>query len=254
MAFMLCGVLSAEETATNKWLDEYPKHIGFSWNAEAHVVGNYIWRGLYVGGLSLQPEAKVGYGGAFFDVWGSVGASNWVFNGLTPELDVSVGYERWGLKLMVMHMFYFDKWENYTSEVRLGYKVSSKLPLSILICSRFWGRDSYVAEDGTLHRAFSTYIQLGYDFSLPWELMLEARLGMTPSKSLYTSYKGDFAVVNIEFVLRRQWKLTDYCSLQTHAQLMLNPWRVDKYNVQWDAKNPSEQKLNFSLGVGVIFN
>ena len=251
---MLCGGIMAEETATNKWLDEYPKHVGFEWSAEAQVVGNYIWRGWYIGGLGLQPAAKVGYGGAFFDVWGNVGANDWAFQDLKPEMDVSVGFERWGFKALIMHMFFFNGWENVTSEVRLGYKVSSKLPLSVLWCTRFWGADSYIAEDGTTHRAYSTYIELGYDFSLPWELTLAVRLGMTPWTSLYTGFEGGFAVVDMELVLRREWKLTDYCSLQTHAQLMLNPWRIDKNNVQWDVKNPWEQRLNFSLGVGVVFN
>ena len=240
-------------STASKWLDDYPKHIGLTWGVEAQVVGNYLWRGLYVGGLGLQANANVGYGGAFVEAWANVGADSWHFQRLNPELDISIGFQRWGLKLVCIHMFYFDGIENMTSEMRLGYKVSSKLPLSFMWCTRFWGKDSYTLDDGVARRAYSTYIELGYDFSLPWQLTLQTRLGVTPWKSMYTGFKGNFAVVNIDLVLRREWKLTDYCRLQTHAQLMFRPWQVDKNNIKWDVKNPWDQRLNFSMGVGVIF-
>ena len=256
----------------NKWLDEYPKHVGFTWEADAFIHTNYLWRGIYVGGLCLQAEATVGYGGAFFNTWWNIGPTSWKFDALCPEVDTSIGFARWGFKVLFMHMYYFDTYSDgtaskffdfsdpkdgvggVTTEFRIGYKVSSKLPLSILWCTRFWGRDGYNTPDGERHRAYSTYIELGYDFRLPWELMLEARLGMTPWKSFYTGFKGDFAVVNIGLTLHRSWKMTDYCSLRVMGQLMLNPWHIDKDNVQWHPKTPWDQRLNASVGVGVLFN
>ena len=41
----------------SQWLDPYPKRIGLMWNAGADLVSNYIWRGLYVGGLGVQAVA-----------------------------------------------------------------------------------------------------------------------------------------------------------------------------------------------------
>lgn len=266
----VCSIARADEG--NKWLDDYHQKIGFTWDASAIVNTNYLWRGLYVGGLNLQADASVGYGGAFINTWCNIGPKSWEFKELCPEVDVAIGFARWGLKVLFIHMYYFDKYSDgtctkyfdfsdpedgiggITTEFRIGYKVSSKLPLSILWCTRFWGRDGYFDDASKRHRAYSTYIELGYDFSLPWELTLEARLGMTPWKSLYTDYKGEFAVVNIGLTLRRDWELTDYCRLRVLGQLMLNPWHIDKQNVQWDVKNPWEQKLNANLGVGVLFN
>lgn len=259
LAFAACVLVGAEEVSPaqtqgeKKWLDDYPKHVGLTWDANAQVLTNYVWRGLYVGGLCLQTEASVGYGGAFVDAWVNVGPKSWEFNALCPEVDLSVGFARWGLKVLVMHMFYFDGIENATSEFRIGYKVSSKLPLSILWCTRFWLRDHYIDDNGDKHRAYSSYLELGYDFKLPWQMMLEARLGMTPWKSMYTGYAGDFAVVNISATLYKEWTLTDYCRLRLTGQLMFRPWKVDKKNVQWDVKNPWEQRLNANLGVGVFF-
>ena len=272
IVMLLCSVNAAGEEGESRWLDEHPKHVGLTWEASAIVNANYIWRGLYVGGLNVQADANVGYGGAFVDVWWNVGADNWKFGGFLPETDISIGFARWGLKVLYMHMYYFDTYSDgtptkffdfsdpkdgiggITSEFRIGYKVSSKLPLSILWCTRFFGRDGYFDSAGARHRAYSTYIELGYDFRLPWELTLEARLGMTPWKSLYTGYEGEFAVVNIGLTLHKDWKLTDYCRLRVSGQLMLKPWHIDKKNIQWNAGYPYEQRLNANLGFGVLFN
>lgn len=245
------------------WLDTYPKKIGLTYGADVNVVGNYIWRGLYVGGLSVQGSANMGYGGLFVDVWCNAGATNWAFGGFNPEVDVSVGFSRWGFKLFVIHMCYFDgtgffDFKNAapgqagnTTELRAGYKVSSKLPLSILWCTRFTSRDGYLAEDGTLQRAWSSYLELGYDFALPYDMTLMARVGMTPWKSLYTGYEGDFAVNNIALTLRKDWSLSAHCGLHLSADLMLNPWRITRENIRWSAGNPYDQRLNANIACGI---
>lgn len=256
--------LSQEDTKSeNRWLDTYPKKIGLTYGADVNVVGNYIWRGLYVGGLSVQGSANVGYGGLFVDVWCNAGATNWAFGGFNPEVDVSVGFSRWGFKLFVIHMCYFDgtgffDFKNAapgqagnTTELRAGYKVSSKLPLSILWCTRFTSRDGYIAEDGTLQRAWSSYLELGYDFALPYDMTLMARVGMTPWKSLYTGYEGDFALNNIALTLRKDWSLSAHCGLHLSADIMLNPWRITRENIRWSASNPYDQRLNANISCGI---
>ena len=281
VTFILLALFATAKAEENKWLDDYHQPVGFTWDASAIVNTNYIWRGLYVGGLNLQADASVGYGGAFFNIWCNIGATDWKFNGFLPELDTSIGFSRWGLTVLFIHMYNFDRYSNgrrsrffdfsdpedgiggVNTEFRIRYKVSSKLPLSILWCTRFWGRDGYFVEDVVAgedtrvpkrKRAYSTYIELGYDFSLPWELVMPVRFAMTPWKSLYTWYEGDFAVVNIQVGLRRDWKLTDYCRLRVAGTLMLNPYAIDKENVKWDTGNPGRQRLNANLGVGIVFD
>lgn len=277
MVFAVCSLVKGAEPVApeaekphTQWLDTFPKHVGFTWNAEMGVMANYMWRGMYVGGLSFQAAATIGYGGAFFSTWWNVGATNWKFDALCPEVDLSIGFARWGFFILLMEMYYFDTyadgtpsrffdWANHdiggvTTELRLGYKVSSKIPLSILWCTRFWGRDGYRMPDGELKRAYSTYIELGYDFNLPYDLVLQARLGMTPWKSGYTGFVGDFAVTNIDLTLRHDWQLTDYCRLRVFGELMFNPWRVNKENIKWDVAYPWNQRLNANVGMGVYFN
>lgn len=271
MALFLCLLAGAcayaQDTvpAKKKWLDDYPKHVGFTWDAQVKVVANYLWRGVYVGGLALQPSAQVGYGGLYLDMWWNIGSYDWTFKhnpanarvkGFNPEVDLTIGFSRWGLNVRYMHMYYFDTYMDggnsrffdfsnpekggITQEWDISYRVSDKLPLSILVATRTWGRDGYTNDNGERKRAYSTYIELGYDFSLPWQLMLEARLGMTPNKSIYTGYQTDFAVVNVSAKLSRSWQVNQHCDMNVFAQMMINPYDVSE-SLQ---KNTTYQSVN----------
>lgn len=257
----------AEEECANKWLDTYPKHLGFTWGASVSMVSNYIWRGLYVGGLSVQADATVGYGGLFANVWWNVGSSDWTFQALNPEVDIAIGFSRWGLQIYYLHMYYFDTYadgsrsrffdmHNYapggggtTGEWRVAYRVSDRIPLSVLVACRTFGRDGYM-ENGELKRAYSTYIELGYDFSLPNDWLLATRIGMTPAKSMYTGYKGDFAVNLIGLKLQKQWMMDGY-AIQAFGNVMLNTWQVNANNLIRPLSEAGDQKLNVTVGCSV---
>lgn len=259
---------SGELVAEKKWLDDYPAHVGFTWGASASVTSNYIWRGLYVGGLSAQVDATVGYGGFFANLWWNVGATDWAFTGFNPEVDLSIGFSRWGFQFYYLHMYYFDHYadgtrsryfdmKNYapggggtTGEWRMSYRVSNKLPLSILVAMRTFGRDGYLLEDGTLKRAYSTYFELGYDFDLTHDWTLAARVGMTPAKSMYTGYQGNFAVNLIGLKLQKQWNMQGY-AVQAFAHVMLNTWDVNADNLILPVAQAGGQKLNMAVGCNV---
>lgn len=268
-------VLVASDTIPQKkqWLDEYPKHVGFSWGASATFTSNYIWRGLYVAGPSLHADATVSYGGFFANMWWNVGATDWTFTGFNPEVDISIGFSRWGLSVYYLHMYYFDRYadgthsrffdfQNHepkgggtTGEWRMAYRVSDRLPLSVLVGVRTFGRDGYnvevTGENGNveteLKRAYSTYIELGYDFDLGADWQLAARLGMTPAKSLYTGFQGDFAVTLVGLKLNKSWALS-YGTMSAFAHVMLQPWQVNKDNLIKPITHAGEQKLNLAVG------
>lgn len=269
------AVLMASDTIPQKkqWLDEYPKHVGFSWGASATFTSNYIWRGLYVAGPSLHADATVSYGGFFANMWWNVGATDWTFTGFNPEVDISIGFSRWGLSVYYLHMYYFDRYadgthsrffdfQNHepkgggtTGEWRVAYRVSDRLPLSVLVGVRTFGRDGYnvevTGENGNveteLKRAYSTYIELGYDFDLGADWQLAARLGMTPAKSLYTGFQGDFAVTLVGLKLNKSWALS-YGTMSAFAHVMLQPWQVNKDNLIKPITHAGEQKLNLAVG------
>ena len=109
--------LRAEELDSLKVLDKNPLEqngSAFSWSANALIASNYIWRGLYVGGPSIQLDATVSYAGVFANVWWNVGTTDWTFTGLNPEVNVAIGFSRWGLSVYYLHCFYFDRYADGT--------------------------------------------------------------------------------------------------------------------------------------------
>jgi hypothetical protein len=187
------------------------------------------------------------------------------------------------LNINYIYCFYFDKYPDgtptrffdfsnhprggggTTGEWRISYRVSDKIPLSCLVAFRTFGRDGYYVSnsdgqyvpfgdvtnlaDVTLKRAYSTYIELGYDFDLTQDWMLAARVGMTPAKSLYTGFQGNFAVTLVGLKLTKSWAL-DYGRLNAFANVMLQPWQLNADNLIRPIAEAGNQKLNLSVGVG----
>ena len=261
----------------------------FSWSASAVVTSNYIWRGLYVGGPSVQLDATVSYAGVFANVWWNIGASDWTFSALNPEVDVMIGFSRWGLNINYLHCFYFDKYPDgspshffdfrnhprggggTTGEWRVSYghsvytnKRGWTTSVNALCAFRTFGRDGYyedaslqlsgrptgysLEEEQELKRAYSTYIEVGVDQTFGQDWMLSARLGVTPAKSLYTAYQGDFAVTLVGLKLIKSWAL-DYGTLNAFANVMLQPWQVNKDNLIMPIDKAGGQKLNLAVGL-----
>lgn len=261
----------------------------FSWNASAALTSNYIWRGLNCGGPSIQVDATVDYKGLFANVWWNVGATDWTFTALNPEVDITLGYSRWGVTLMYMHMYYFDCYKDGTMSRFFDFKnhepggggttgewrvlygspiyTSPKgLTTSInALCGvRTFGRDGYYDEaTGQLKRAYSTYIEVGCDQELGADWTLAARVGVTPAKSLYTGYKGNFAVTLVGLKLNKSWVLDAGSdrddkakgdkkragNLNAFAHVMLQPWQVSEDNLIMPIAYADGQKLNIAVGL-----
>lgn len=248
----------------------------FSWSAGATMTSNYIWRGLYCGGPSLQVDATVDYAGFYANMWWNVGATDWSFSAFNPELDLMIGFSRWGLNINYLYCFYFDQYPDgtptrffdfrnhprggggTTGEWRVSYRVSDKIPLSCLVAFRTFGRDGYML-NGELKRAYSTYIELGYDFALGENWQLDTRVGFTPAKSLYTRFEGDFAVTLVGLKLHKTWAVRgerreakgEGPVVKAFAHVMLQPWQVTKENLIRPIAAAGDQKLNMAVGCSV---
>ena len=253
----------------------------FSWSASALVTSNYIWRGLYVGGPSVQLDAMVSYAGVFANVWWNIGASDWTFRSLNPEVDVAIGFSRWGLTVYYLHCFYFDRYADgtmsrffdfrnntqggTTGEWRVIYnrpvytnKRGWTTSVNGLCAVRTFSRDGYYAEakgeeasrlegEKVWKRAYSTYIEVGVDQTFDHNWSLAARVGITPAKSIYTFYQGDFAVTLVGLKLTKSWNL-NYGVLNAFANVMLQPWQVTKDNLILPIAQAGGQKLNLAVG------
>ena len=270
------------------------KDSGLSWGVNAVLTSNYIWRGLYVAGPSAQVDATINYKGLFANMWWNVGATDWTFTELNPELDLTIGFSRWGVTVLYMHMYYFDYYKDgtrskffdfrnqapggggSTGEWRVLYGTpvytSPKgLTTSVnALCGvRTFGRDGYYDANGELKRAYSSYIEVGCDQELGEKWTFGARVGITPAKSLYTGFQGDFAVTLVGLKLNKKWDLgkkqnashaPTKCvgeskggrgagSLNAYAHMMLQPWQVNKDNLILPITQAGDQKLNLAVGV-----
>ncbi len=263
--------------------------VSFAYEAGAELTSAYLWRGQYNGGLSLQPEVLVGWDSehtAFrIGAWASVGASDWKFKkGLTesedknpntyfvPEVDIEATFTFYGLTLGATHYYYCDgtnffNWnknldvasENSSqTEVMIGYNLGDLTNIGLYAnwYTMVAGADCYETEEGDLKRAYSSYIEVGYDFTLPFDITLGLQVGMTPWKSTYTGYEGGFAVNNVSGRIEKPFSIGDLCEISVFAQGSINTYKITKENVFIPAAGDDKlylQRLNGCIGVGLWF-
>lgn len=252
---------ASESTRITGLWDEYKQPVGFTYGAQARIQTTYLWRGIYAGGANVQGEVNVGYGGLYADMWWNIGVTDWTFKTFEPEVDLTIGFRRWGLDvyLIYIHNFkhgFFDLgyYESGRNALELGarWTVSDKLPLSIFWSTRFTNADSYILSGDTIH-AYSSYAEISYTQALPFGLSLYGAIGITPWKSCYTFYQRDFAVQNVEVRLRKAWSASERCGLMIQGQLSINPSALaaDKATAKWKPEFPFEQSINANIAFGV---
>lgn len=254
------------------------EHLGFQWEVELDAFSHYLFRGQYCGGLSFQPSVTLSYEGVYVNVWYNAGATDWTFKEYNNELDLTFGFARWGLDVYLHFVNTYDGYKIFdmshsaekvnsgcgnTADIDISYTISEKIPLTILWSTNFFATDGYsrmhhghapAEDDADVKRAFSSLIQIGYSFSLPHELVLDARVDITPWKSCYTNYEGNFACTYVGATLSRSWQLQDHCTITPQMELCLNPYKVNKYNLVREIGNRSDQRFNLAIGVGITFN
>ena len=265
--------------------------VEFAYEAGADLVSAYIWRGMYNGGLSLQPEGLVGFdakdGAIQFraGAWANIGASDWkfrkdgveipdVYNPNTyfvPEVDFIASITAYGASLGYNAYYYCNDGSDHQSELWVGYNFShffgDKAGAYINWYTTVGGGGDRYEEISTASgivnekQAFSSYLELGYDYTFEdLGLTIGAQLGMSPWVSpIYGNDK--FAVVNISAKIDKEFDL-GVCTLNVFAQGSINPdgLETDKsklsYNVYIDAAGDDKvgvQKLNGCIGIGVWF-
>lgn len=273
LPFFFCPRVHAQEEVSSSQLEpekkdaafyfaEYKEPVGFTYDVSAKIQTTYLWRGLYAGGADIQAEATVGYGGAYANMWWNVGVTDWTFRHFEPELDISLGFARWGLNIYLLYVHNFNcgffDFGNYPDrgnrlELNVRWTVSSKLPLSILWATRVAASDGYINAAGDTVRAWSSYLQLSYTHHFPYDISLSGALGITPWRSCYTGYQRDFAVQNVEVRLRKDWSVSAHCGLMLEGQVVINPSAIaaDPSSASWKPYDPGNQSINANLAFGV---
>lgn len=264
--------------------------VNFAYDAGAEIVSAFIWRGQYNGGLSFQPTADIGFNAldeniAFrLGAWGSIGASDWKFRkGLVtytdadgseinpntyfiPEIDIFGSIALWGVTLGFTHYYYFKGTPYFAkleddggsqTEIQVGYNTGSLIPGNLYFnwYTMIAGNDAWYDKNEDAHRAWSSYLELGYDYTFEDHgITIGGQLGMSPWKSdVYSNEK--FAVINISLKIDKEWEF-NYCTIDLFAQGSLNPDGVNKYNAYINAAGDEKlylQKLNGVIGIGFWF-
>jgi len=248
---MCVGALPFVNNASAHAKDE----VGFTYGASATVNSTYLWRGMYAGGMNLQASATVGYGGAYLNLWGSVGATDMQFKQFLPELDISLGFSRWGLNVFLLYIHNFDcgffDFNNYHDkgnrlEVNVGYTVSDKIPLTIHWATRVSAADGYLAERVTDEglpvtdtvRAWSSYLDVSYTLKMRDGFSMYYAIGISPWRSCYSHYERNAVLQNIEVQLRKDWDIAPHCGLRLSGVLSVSP-------------TAAIRPINANIGVGI---
>ena len=256
--------------------DDHNNNLGLSLEVGADVVSSYLWRGQNLGGISIQPSLTFGWRGLYASAWGNIGAYNWTFEELNPELDITIGYDNYGLQLDLTHFYYFGG-EAYfpkggfaaqeiesssTMEAHAGFHLGDlveSVPLSIDWYTTIYGADCYENEAGEWQRAWSTYIQVGYTFNLPLGIDLQTNIGFTPWLGMYSGYEEVWknaktvAINNIHLRAERYFELKDI-ELGLWAECMLNCYGLDKTNLTTALEDKLDQRLNWGIGGCLYFS
>ena len=281
--FITLALISVSVFPINTFANETEdKSIELSVEVGADLVSSYLWRGFNLGGLSIQPSVTVAWKGLYLSGWGNIGADNWTFQNLCPELDITIGYDNYGVQLDFTHLYYFggekyfiglldpnNLFGNSTVELHAGLNVGEwveKVPLSIDWYTTILGYDPVLDANGKIEinhngnakRAYSTYIQVGYDFYLPLDIVLGLKVGFTPWKGMYSDYEevwtdgNTVGFNNIQLRAEREFELNNLY-INVWGEAMFNCYGVNKHNIINTIVEANSQKLNGCIGIGIYF-
>ena len=217
----------------------------FTYNAQARIQTSYLWRGLYSGGPNIQASANVGFYGVYLDMWWNVGFHDMTFKSFQPEVDFSLGFNRWGLNIyaLYIHNFncgFFDFTNYYGKGNRLELNLMYTIPkthLTVRWGTRIAASDCYLNAAGEIVRAYSSYAEISWTqpFKDGWSVF--GAIGVTPWKGCYNP--NGAALQNIEVRLRKDWNVGKHTGLMVQGQMAASPMQA--INV-----------INLNLALGVF--
>lgn len=266
----------AEDSST-----ETKKDLELSLEVGADIVTSYLWRGQNLGGLSFQPSLTLEWQGWYLSGWGNIGPGSWLFQSFNPELDITIGYTNHGFTIDLTHLYYFyrntyfigledaNNESSSTMELHAGIDISEwtdKVPLTIDWYTTVLGNDPVFDNEGNImlnrngnsKRAYSTYIELGYDFYLPLDIVLGLKIGFTPWKGMYTDYEEVWTnghtvgFNNIQLHAEREFEIDNW-SISVWGDAMFNCYGVYKDNIINTFGEASSQKLNACIGISIYY-
>ena len=217
---MSCVQAQSEET-TDITVQSEKKQSEIEAHLKADMVNKYIWRGLDLGYVSLQPEMSIGWKGLNLTAWGSVGLSN---KDDASEIDLTLSYETGGLSFGIVDYWNtdHDKRYFYYKKDGTGHSFAGFIGYDFGFLRASWqtffaGND-YQEDD---KRTYSSYFELSAPFTLAtcdWD----ATFGLVPWRSDYYDTNG-FSVTNLSLRATKDIQITKSFALPLFGQLIANP-------------------------------
>ena len=190
------------------------------------LVNQYIWRGLDMGNVCVQPTAGVSYKGLSFSTWGSVGFQS----GDTKELDFLLSYTTHGFNVGITdywfgkgrYFLYTNDETTHVFEATIGYDFFGYVSLQLY--TNFAGDDG---KNNSGNRAYSSYFEISAPFkmlTLDWK----AAVGFVPyATSFYET--GAFTVTNVSLTATKDFLICKKYHLPVFIGLTANPHAEKMY-------------------------
>ena len=226
---ILVAALLTTVTAAKAQEDE----SDFETTIAADVVSQYIWRGMDLGNVSLQPTLGIEYKGLSLTAWGSVGLSDAQD---IKEIDLTLAYTLGGFNVGVTDYWTNDgldpraryfKYQahetNHIFEANVGYDFGVA---NVQWYTNFAGNDGVNNDD---KRAYSSYLEVSAPFRLAtcdWT----ATVGAVPFATDFYETNG-FAVTNLSLQATKDIRITDTFSIPIFGQITANPRTQNVYLV-----------------------
>ena len=199
----------------------------------ADFVNEYIWRGLKLGDVAVQPTLGVGYKGLSLTAWGTYGLSN---KDDVKEMDLTLAYAIGGLNIGITDYWFsagldpdsrYFKYNahstNHVFEANIGYDFG---PVALQWYTNFAGNDG---QNKSGRRAYSSYFEASVPFRLA-TVDWTGTVGAVPYASSYYGTNG-FAVTNLTLRATKDIRVTDSFSIPIFGQLTGNPCSQKAYLV-----------------------
>lgn len=195
------------------------------------VVSQYVWRGLNIGSVSLQPSLDLQAYGLQLTAWGNIGLSE---PQDTKELDLTLAYTTGGLTVSLTDYWFnegqdpenrYFKYDshgtNHLFEASVGYDFG---PASLQWYTNIAGNDTRTKKG---HRAYSSYVEAAVPFTfatVDWT----ATVGAVPFATEFYETTG-FAVTDLTLRADKELRITDTFAIPLFAQITANPHSQKAY-------------------------
>lgn len=224
----------------------------------ADLVSRYMWRGIDMAGVSIQPELNLAWQGLSLDIEGSNPLAK---DGGVQDLDVTLGYSLYGFNIGVTDYWTADvdprnRYFYYGGETECPHQLEGNIGYtckygSLQAYTMFYGNDFKI--DGS--RAYSTYIELSVPFKLggiDWDV----RAGVTPFESAGTTYQEQVVTETgkVKTYTRGDWMYGESFTCNLASVRATKEFEFKKFKLPVFVElhtNPYLQRANLVFGISI---